>query len=88
MCAASVFWRRDSVLKPGTVRVSPTSRSRLSHKAGGLNRPLFTGERLVGMLGCFFIWVQGFIEHLLCVMRRDISGGAVQALGVVPIDPL
>ena len=53
-----------------------------------VNRPGFTEERLVGMLGCFFIWVQGFIEHLLCVMRRDISGGALQALGVVPIDPL
>ena len=53
-----------------------------------MNRPLFTGERLVQILACFFMWVQDFIEHLLCVMRRDKSGGAVQALGVVPIDPL
>ena len=27
------------------------------------------------------------MEHFLCFMRRDISDGAVQALGVVPIDP-
>ena len=57
------------------------------HGGSYLNRPLFAGERLVRMLGCFFIWVQGCIEHLLCFMRRDISDGAVQALGVVPIDP-
>jgi hypothetical protein len=29
---ASVFWRRDSVLKSGTVQFRPTSRSRLSTK--------------------------------------------------------
>jgi|GEM_PF-3917777 len=52
-----------------------------------VNRPGFTGERLVLTLGYFFMWVQGFIEHLLCFMRRDISDGAVKALGVVPIDP-
>ena len=52
-----------------------------------LNRPGFAGERLVRMLGCFFIWVQGLIEHLLCFMRRDISDGAVKAFGVVPIYP-
>lgn len=53
----------------------------------GMNRPLFAGERLVRMLGCFFMFNQGFIEHLLCFLGRDISDGAVQALGVVPIDP-
>ena len=52
-----------------------------------VNRPLFAGERLVRMLGCFFMWVQGCIEHLLCFMQRDISDSAVQAPGVVPIDP-
>ena len=59
--------------------------------AGGtllqVNRPRFTGERLVQILGCFFMCVQGFIEHLLCFVRRDISDGAVKTLGVVPIDP-
>ena len=54
---------------------------------GELNRPGFTGERLVQILGCFFMCVQGFIEHLLCFVRRDISDGAVKTLGVVPIDP-
>ena len=34
-----------------------------------------------------FMCVQGFIEHLLCFVRRDISDGAVKTLGVVPIDP-
>ena len=52
-----------------------------------VNCPGFTGERLVQMLGCFFIGIQGFIEHLLCFMRRDISNCAVKTLGVVPIDP-
>ena len=52
-----------------------------------VNRPRFTGERLVQILGCFFMCVQGFIEHLLCFVRRDISDGAVKTLGVVPIDP-
>lgn len=52
-----------------------------------MNRSLFAGERLFRMLDCFFMWVQGFIEHLLCFMRRDVSDCAVQALGVVPIDP-
>ena len=51
------------------------------------HRPRFTGERLVQILGCFFMCVQGFIEHLLCFVRRDISDGAVKTLGVVPIDP-
>ena len=32
-----------------------------------MDRPLFAGERLVRMLGCFFIWVQGCIE--LSVVR-------------------
>lgn len=45
-----------------------------------LNRPLFAGERLVQMLGCFFMCIQGFTEHLLCFMLRDISDGAVKAL--------
>jgi hypothetical protein len=53
-----------------------------------LNRPGFTGERLVPTLGCFFIGIQGFIEHLLCFMRRDISNCAVKTLGVVPINLL
>ena len=52
-----------------------------------MNRPEFTGERLVQILGCFFMCVQGFIEHLLCFVRRDISDGAGKTLGVVPIDP-
>ncbi len=52
-----------------------------------LNRLGFTKERLVQMLGCFFICIQGFIKHRFCFMRRDISDGTVQALGVVPIDP-
>ena len=56
-------------------------------KKGKMNRPGFTGERLVQILGCFFMCVQGFIEHLLCFVRRDISDGAVKTLGVVPIDP-
>jgi|TARA_B100001063_G_C16558288_1_gene449620 hypothetical protein len=30
MFTAKVFWRRDSVLKSGTVQFRPTSRSRLS----------------------------------------------------------
>ena len=53
----------------------------------GLNRPGFTGEDLVQMLGCFFMFVQGFIEELLCFVRRDIADGAVKPLGVVPVDP-
>ena len=57
------------------------------NQQGSLNRPGFTGERLVQILGCFFMCVQGFIEHLLCFVRRDISDGAVKTLGVVPIDP-
>ena len=56
-------------------------------QSGWSNRPRFTGERLVQILGCFFMCVQGFIEHLLCFVRRDISDGAVKTLGVVPIDP-
>ena len=53
-----------------------------------VNRPLFGGERLFQMFGCFFMGVQGFIEHLLCFLQRDISDGTVDALGVVPIGPL
>ena len=44
-------------------------------------------RRAFGSLGCFFMCVQGFIEHLPCFVRRDISDGAVKTLGVVPIDP-
>ncbi len=62
-------------------------RSLVTVQRNNMNRPLFARERLVRMLGCFFIWVQGCMEHFLCFMRRDISDGAVQALGVVPIDP-
>ncbi len=32
MFTAKVFWRRDSVLKSGTVQFRPTSRNRLSTK--------------------------------------------------------
>jgi len=32
MFTASVFWRRDSVLKSGTVQSSPTMRNRISTK--------------------------------------------------------
>jgi len=38
MCAASVFWRRNSMMKSGTVQVRPTSRNRFSHRVGGLPR--------------------------------------------------
>ena len=38
-----------------------------------MNRPGFTGELLFQMLGCIFIHVQGFIEVLLCFLRRDVS---------------
>ena len=42
-----------------------------------LNRPGFSGELLVQMLGCFFCGFQGFIEVLLCFLRRDVSDFAV-----------
>jgi len=42
-----------------------------------MNRPGFTGELLVQMLGCFFSGIQGFIEVLLCFLRRDVSDFAV-----------
>ena len=47
-----------------------------------------TGERLVQILGCFFMCVQGFIEHLLCFVRRDISDGAVKTLGCCTNRPI
>lgn len=53
----------------------------------GLTRPLFAGERLVQMLGCFFMCIQGFIEHFLRFLRRDVSNRAMKTPGVVPIDP-
>ena len=34
-----------------------------------------------------FIFVQAFVEFLLCFLRRDVSDGAVKPLGVVPVDP-
>ena len=74
----------DGILEPENV-VGDGHQRRRNHN--NLNRPGFTGERLVQILGCFFMGVQGFIEHLLCFMRCDISDGAVKALGVVPIDP-
>ena len=80
---ASLGSRRSrSSMKTTTGRGSDRNCSRRR-----LNRPEFTGERLVQILGCFFMCVQGFIEHLLCFVRRDISDGAVKTLGVVPIDP-
>ena len=44
---------------------------------GNLNRPGFTGELLVQILSYFFSGIQGFIEVLLCFMRRDITDFAV-----------
>jgi len=52
-----------------------------------LNRPGFTGGYFVQSLGYFIKGVQVCIEGLLCFLWRDISDGAVEALGVVPIDP-
>ncbi len=52
-----------------------------------LNRPGFTGERFVQISGDFIKVVHVCIESLLCFLWRDISDGAVQAFGVVPIDP-
>lgn len=42
-----------------------------------LNRPGFTGECLVQLLGRFFSGIQGLIEILLCFFRRDVSDFAV-----------
>ena len=52
-----------------------------------LNRPGFTGECFVQILGYFIKVVHVFIKGLLCFLWRDISDGTVQALGVVPVDP-
>jgi hypothetical protein len=54
---------------------------------GDLNRPGFTGERLVQMLSRFFRGVQGFVEVHLCFLRRDVSDFTVQAIFVVPVYP-
>ncbi len=52
-----------------------------------LNRPQFAGDIFVQIL-CYFIKVvQVFIECLLCFLWRDVSDGAVQAFGVVPVHP-
>ena len=50
------------------------------------DRPGFTGECFVQMSGSFIKGVQVCIEGLLCFLRRDVSDGAVEALGVVPAD--
>ena len=42
-----------------------------------MNRPGFTGELLVQLLGCFFCGIQGIIVVLLCFLRRDVSDFAV-----------
>jgi len=55
--------------------------------SGRLNRPGFTGECFVQILGHFIKVVQVCIECLLRFLWRDVSDGTVQALGVVPIDP-
>ena len=52
-----------------------------------MNRPGFTGECFVQMSGNFIKVVHVFIEGLLCFLRCDVANGAVQALGVVPVDP-
>ena len=54
---------------------------------GYLNRPEFTGECFVQMSGYFINVVQVCIECLLCFLWRDITNGAVQAFGVVPVHP-
>jgi len=51
-----------------------------------LNWPGLTGGGLVQWLGCLFLGLQGFVENRLCVLRRDVSDGAVQVFGVVPVD--
>lgn len=61
------YRRSDHVIEPLLIIKRKTS----------LNRPGFTGELLVQMLGCFFIRVQGLIEVLLCFLRRDVSDFAV-----------
>ena len=90
---AALTFLRKAMKRYGCPKIVVTDRLR-SYRAAmkvignaELNRPRFTGERLVQILGCFFMCVQGFIEHLLCFVRRDISDGAVKTLGVVPIDP-
>ena len=52
-----------------------------------MNRPGFTGECFVQILGHFIKCVQVCIECLLCFLWCDVSDGAVQAFGVVPVDP-
>jgi len=39
------------------------------------------------MSGTFINGIQVCIEGLLCFSRRDVSDGALEALGVVPADP-
>jgi len=39
------------------------------------------------MSGNFINGIQVCIEGLLCFSRRDVSDGALEALGVVPADP-
>lgn len=52
--------------------------ARASALTNVLNRPEFTGVVYVQMLRSFFIFVQAFIESLLCFLGRDISDGTVQ----------
>jgi hypothetical protein len=55
--------------------------------AAGLNRPGFTGECFVQMSGDIIKGVHVCIESLLGFLWRDVSNGAVQAFGVVPVHP-
>ncbi|PTR36596.1 Phage integrase family protein [Mameliella alba] len=41
-----------------------------------MNRPGFTGDFLVQLLGSFFRSVQAFVECLLCFSRGEVSDGA------------
>ena len=42
-----------------------------------LNRPGFAGVVCVQMLRSFLIFVQAFIESLLCFLGRDVADGTV-----------
>ncbi len=52
-----------------------------------LNRPGFTGGYFVQMSGDFIKDVHVCIEGLLCFLRCNVIDCAVQAFGVVPVDP-
>src|SRR5690554_3263740 len=65
----------------------PRSFTNSSSRKAILNRPGFTGECFVQILGCFIMAAHAFIETLLCLLWRCVANGAVQALGVIPTDP-